>query len=374
MKARESIILLNNLIFLIGVLLQKFHNIALCDEMTNHKVTYGQFYTTVNPFLHDAVFKWANQIKEQDKDAYHGQWLEPFAGANNIVEMISDVGLHEANPEGWACFDIDPLAQDENTSEIEVVWRDTLSDFPKGFKVAVTNPPYLAKNSATRRGLDFPTTDYEDLYQFSLSLMLHHCRWVAAIIPDSFITQNLFHERLFTVISLTYPMFEDTEVPVCLALFMPTECISSAEATSQDFRLYRDMTYLGGYKTIIQKRKMIVPHKKYELSFNQPEGEIGLYAVDSTTGPSIRFVLGDSISPDRISVSSRSITRIAGYPRIENLPTVIDKANLLLDKYRRQSGDIFMTSFKGLRKDCKYRRRLDWATARDILSKAIEAT
>ena len=53
--------------------------------------------------------------------------------------------------------------------------------------------------------------------------MLANSDFVAAIIPESFINQNSFRDRLDAVVSLTCRMFDDTEVPVCLALFTPVD-------------------------------------------------------------------------------------------------------------------------------------------------------
>ena len=79
--------------------------------------------------------------------------LEPFAGANLLISSLKDMGLcHRADS-----FDIAPAHTD-------VKLRDTLTDFPTGYEVCITNPPWLAKNSATRRGLAFPETPYDDLY------------------------------------------------------------------------------------------------------------------------------------------------------------------------------------------------------------------
>ncbi len=44
----------------------------------------GQFFTVVNPFLNDVFMEWWNQIPKNSRNRV----LEPFAGANNIVEMI----------------------------------------------------------------------------------------------------------------------------------------------------------------------------------------------------------------------------------------------------------------------------------------------
>ena len=46
--------------------------------------------------------------------------------------------------------------------------------------------------------------------------------------------------------------------------------------------------------------------------------------------------------------------------------------NKILKEYRLATQDAFMAPFKNLRKDMKYRRRLDFATAKLIMSKAVE--
>ena len=40
----------------------------------------------------------------------------------------------------------------------------------------------------------------------------------------------------------------------------------------------------------------------------------------------------------------------------------------MLNDFRRETYDIFLTPFKGLRKDFRYRRRLDYALARNIVN------
>ncbi|MCL2038821.1 MAG: hypothetical protein FWG85_00145 [Bacteroidetes bacterium] len=47
---------------------------------------------------------------------------------------------------------------------------------------------------------------------------------------------------------------------------------------------------------------------------------------------------------------------------------LIDMLNDRLARFREDTNDIFLTPFKGLRKDNKYRRRLDYALARKLIS------
>jgi hypothetical protein len=328
-------------------------------ESDTLKRLHGQFFTITNPFNVDAFHKWFKSI-----EGYASlDLLEPFAGSNNIVCMLQDLGY--SNP--WHCFDIAPVNTDENASGVLVQQRDTLALYPEGYRVAITNPPYLAKNSATRRGLPFPETDYDDLYKVALSVMLAKTDFVAAIIPESFLTQNLFHNRLHAVVSLTCRMFEDTEVPVCLALFVPAERKSS----SLDFELYSENRFIGRYSEL-KSHLSEFDGPGLPMKFNSPTGVIGLFAIDNQTGPSIRFVEGKTIDPEQVKHTSRSVTRIEVALTDAQAKKVIHTANQLLNKQRDLTKDAFLTAFKGLRKDGRYRRRLDFSQARNLLNLAAK--
>lgn len=321
----------------------------------DNKRLHGVFYTTTNPFKVDIFYKWFKLIPEDAKHCL----LEPFAGANNIVSMLYEIGF-EYN---WRCFDIAP-PEHNNFSEFLVEQRDTLTDYPEGYNVAITNPPYLAKNSATRRGLSFPNTNHDDLYKYSLEVMLSNTDYVAAIIPESFLTQELFHERLYAVVSLTCKMFDDTECPVCLALFIPEH--------SNDFKIYRQDRLIGNYQALKDKIQ-ISSYNKVNWKFNDKDGNIGLYAVDNQSEASIKFCLGTEIPQEDVKPTSRSITRISGLSDSVDLELFIKKCNEFLKEYRESTKDVFLTSFKGLRKDMQYRRRLDFKTAKNILNKVMES-
>lgn len=321
------------------------------------KRLHGQFFTTTNPFNVDPFHKWLKAIPCLEEMVL----LEPFAGANNIVCMIQDLGYNNQ----WSCFDIQPAGEELNASGVLVQQRDSLQNYPLGYQVAITNPPYLAKNSATRRGLPFSGDKYDDLYKVSLDTMLQHTPYVAAIIPESFLTQGLFHSRLHAVISLTCKMFEDTEVPVCLALFVPCE----EKSDPADFQIFAENRLLGTYSDLKKHIETFVG-PGIPWRFNDPHGLIGLHAVDSQSGPSIRFVLGAEIPPSDVKESSRSITRIGGDIPPSQVVKIIAEANRLLTTRREKTKDTFMTAFKGLRKDGRYRRRLDFSQAREILNLA----
>ena len=99
----------------------------------------GAYYTEDNPFRLRPFLQWA-----ESADLANNIVLEPFAGSNNIVDMLIEDGLCSRADS----YDIAPKADG-------VVYRDTLASFPGDYEVCVTNPPWLARNSARRRGLVF---------------------------------------------------------------------------------------------------------------------------------------------------------------------------------------------------------------------------
>lgn len=340
--------------------------------VSNHKRTHGQFFTVGNPFVLAPFRAWfeaipshlstsgANKGKGKGKGKSRAlTLLEPFAGANNIIRLMSQAGYDYP----WACFDIDPPAPVSEGFAVQKL--DTLAAFPQGYTVAITNPPYLARNSAVRRKLPYPLTQYDDLYKHALAMTLDNTPFVAAIIPESFITAGLFHDRLHCVISLTCPMFDDTEHPVCLALFSPSEVLGST-----DFSMYDEDTFLGKYKEL-SSVLLPVEHGAVAWKFNDPNGSVGLRGVDSNKSASICFIPGSDIPPSEVKHSSRANTRISGLPPHICPQQLIATANELLKDYRARTHDMMMTSFKGLRADGRYRRRLDFAAARNLLDHAV---
>lgn len=326
---------------------------------TQSKKSKGQFYTTTNPFHNQLFIKWFNSIPMAVKE--ERPFLEPFAGANNIVQMMLDL----SHKNKWECFDIDP--NPDAKTPFVVLRRDTLQDFPSGYRIAITNPPYLAKNSATRDGLAFPDCEFDDLYKFALGVMLGKVDYVAAIVPESFVTSSLFHDRLYGIATLTCRMFDDTECPVCLALFVP----KGTKTQEDDFVYYKGNSEVGTYKAL-KKAVPLQAMTSNPWKFNKPDGEIGLYAVDGTKSKSIRFVKGSEIPSTQIKTSSRSVTKIGGLPKGLSADEVIKEANIILRSFRSTTEDVFLTSFKGLREDGDYRRRLDFSMARQVLNLSVE--
>lgn len=314
----------------------------------------GRYYTCGNPFQFEVFNRWAIDSKLEQEVI-----LEPFAGAKNIPQLINSTHL---KCQDWEYFDIEPGA-------VGITRRDTLTDFPNGFNVCITNPPWLARNSATRRGLPYPEeTHHDDLYKYAIEKCLAHCSWVAAIIPEAFIRSGLFLKRLRDFISLvpqrrhkadqednikeTSSMFEDTEHPVGLALFTPE--------TTSNVRVWRNNQLLGTLSELRQHLPMTSNNRS--IVFNDPKGNLGLYAIDNTVTASIRFCPPAELGEYRVRHQGRSITKIGVPWNVD-----IDHLNANLAAIRERTHDVFLTAFKGLRRDGCYRRRLDWGLARSII-------
>ena len=73
--------------------------------------------------------------------------------------------------------------------------NDSLVSIPQELdSIIVTNPPYVAKQSATRKklGLEkyFKDSTYDDIYLIALDRMLESSDFVVAIVPESFINSS----------------------------------------------------------------------------------------------------------------------------------------------------------------------------------------
>lgn len=307
---------------------------AVCSD---DKRARGQFFTTGNPFSCEAFSAWGRRANIPAETI-----LEPFAGANLIIEHLLKIGKARR----WRSYDIEPKGQG-------VLKRDTIADFPKGYYVCVTNPPWLAKNIAKFRGLPFPDTDFDDLYKLALTRCLENCGYVAALVPESFIRADLYQDRLHTFISLTKSMlFSDTKHPVGLALFDPKP--------TKDVIIYSGESRVGLLSEIKKRRPPVSGTQ--DIRFNEPRGNLGLIALDNTQEASIRFCDVDELKDYKVSHKCRHITKLS-VPWRAN----IRNCNSVIDAFREATKDVLMTSYRGIRKDGMYRRRLDWNLARDII-------
>lgn len=305
------------------------------------KRSRGRFYTRGNPFALIPFRCWAERIALRRQKI-----LEPFAGANHIIRSLHSLNLCSE----FVSYDIAP-------SDRTVRYRDTLTNFPRGYSVCITNPPWLARNSASRRRLPYPKTTYDNLYKHCLDRCLQHCDYVGALIPATFLQSGLFRDRLATYILLhDSSLFNDTENPVCLALF--------DKHPVDDTAIFYDNELVGQ----LNHMEAMLPRKSQHrnIKFNDPCGELAFVSFDNTQTPSIRFCDPTEIAGTTVKTSSRFFTRISG----DLDSSKHDPANLnaVLGNFREATRDLFLTPFKGLRADGNYRRRMSFALARDFIN------
>lgn len=300
----------------------------------------GAYYTTSNPFMLDPFREWCAEAGTAKTRV-----LEPFAGSNNIIRILSEMGLCNKS----CSYDIVPKAAG-------IRKRDTIKRFPSGYKVCVTNPPWLTSYSAKRRGVEFVAPRYDNLYKYCLELALANCEYVAFIVPGTFLRTGLFRERLKSVIFIHGKIFAETDNPVCIALF---------GGRQKSTKIYHDNAYVGTLRGL--ESRMPPASDDMRIRFNDPDGQVGLHCIDNTRGPSIRFCLGPEITR-QVKHSDRLITRISVPHR--NPAALVDKLNEELDAVRRSTRDVFFAPFKGLRKDGQYRRRIDYEFVRNLIANA----
>ena len=323
---------------------------------TAGKRQYGAYYTRQSPFELKPFRDWALGARLHDCTV-----LEPFAGGGHMVRMLRDSGACSR----FACYDVAGGTRSGQPAGdgMQVRRQDTLESFPTGYRACVTNPPWLARNSARRRGLEFVAPRaYDDVYKYALHLALANCEYVAFVIPATFLRSRLFRGRLRAFVLLEQKMFTDTDNPVCMALFEPGPGRTE---------VWADDEYVGRLDELEERYDLNARTEQgRRVRFNVPDGEMGLRGVDNTREPSIRFCRGSELEHRAVKHSDRSITRID--PGVAVTSGMIDGLNGLLDGFRRDTRDVFLAPFRGLRDDGHYRRRLDYATARALISMHVD--
>ena len=228
------------------------------------KKSLGQYYTEKNVFHVISFKKWWNENSIVEKALV----LEPFAGSNKIIEHLKEI----YEDIQYASFDIDP----KNSN---VAKNDSILNFPSGFQVCITNPPYLSKVQLGKKKVQsFHTIPFHfsDLYEVCLDLALKNCSYVAMILPASYLSSSLLgKDRLESVTLLESPsVFSDTSHPTLLALF--------TNSKTTDFDVYSNDTLLGSYSQLTSyssKKKYV----KVPWSSQSKDDDIIIHKLDNPT-------------------------------------------------------------------------------------------
>lgn len=323
--------------------------------MTNKsKVLLGQFFTKGQEWLKPQIIEF---IRDSGcKIAY-----DPFAGMGDLLVISQNYGISKIRG-----LDIDAsLTWEINDSLINIPTTENA--------IIITNPPYLAKQSATRKKLDltkyFNGTSYDDLYLIALEKMILAQKFIVTIIPESFINSSFKNKNLLSSITiLEENPFIDTENPVCVA------CFDGVPKSFAEIKVYKNETYENTLENIENLR--LIPSNDIKITFNELNGWLGIRAIDSTDDKNfILFDFKDKINYDwenKICVSSRHYTLVQIEVQEQQRQEFIDKCNNILNSLRLQSADIILTPFKGNTSSGKRRRRLDFRLARAIMEKAYK--
>ena len=321
--------------------------------MSEKKIKLGQFFTKESLWVKPQIEEFI--INSKCKIAY-----DPFAGSGDLLNVASEKLFFE-NIKG---LDIDEtLGWETNDSLLNIPHIDNA--------IIITNPPYIAKQSASRKKIDlskyFSISNYDDVYLIALDKMLQAQEFVVAIIPESFINSSYKQKgRLSSITILEENPFEDTENPVCVA------CFDGKVKPSDEINIYKNAEYVNTLQDILDIR--IEPTHKINIVFNSLNGWLGLRAIDSTDDKLfINFDFKNNIKYDwehNIKVSSRHLTLIdIDIP--QNLRSdYINECNRIMKDIRKDSSDVLLTPFKGNTKSGVRRRRLDFRLARAIMEEA----
>lgn len=301
-----------------------------------NKILRGQFFTTKNPFQDSEAYNsWKTQLPEKQKA------LEPFAGAGNLFEFIKDIE--------WDGYDIEP-------KHPLVIQQDTMINFPNNYEICITNPPYLAKTTSSRKKLPV-ILKYDDLYLDCLEKILENCKYVAVIIPSTFYGKNMFTERLYAWDKIDRVMFDDTDNPIGVAYFVP-------------HKVEKTKYYVNGKLIDIQENDY-PKQSKLTMNFNVENGNYILSAIDTTKENNIK-ILTDLNSFDKnkyLKNTSRNYSLFFS-PDIDK--NDVEQINKFINNWREKTQDFFLTSFKSEQNSGKYRKRISFQQFKWLVHKYLE--
>lgn len=303
-----------------------------------NKQLLGQFYTTTDPFcISDAFASWYEMVPKNTTI------LEPFAGAGHLFSYV------DAN---WDGFDLEP-------NHPNVIHRDTIKDFPTGYKVCITNPPYLAKTVVSRKKLPV-VLNHEDLYLDALQQCLNNCDYVAAIIPSTFWNQNLFKDRLYAWDKFDMELFTDTDNPAGVAYFVPN-------------KVSRTRTFISGKEVYLNEEDTPIS-TDFPVIFNpQRLSPYLVNGIDTVDKNNIHIRKIDGFDTSKLvdkngncKTTNRNMFPIeCPYLKEEDLYSI----NQMIEEWRKKTQDFYLTSFKSCKKDGVYRKRISFMEVRWILKK-----
>jgi hypothetical protein len=326
------------------------------------KQNLGQFNTSTGVWLRPHIRRFIYGTRRE-------VIVDPFAGHGDLLRVFPN--------HGKVGYDIDP----DLCTDVGWAWNDSLDAIPyHSDAIVVTNPPYLAKNSAARNDLE--SYDYfrdpdnvqcEDLYQIAIRKVLENYTKAVFIIPETYFQTNLFKDYLESFTIIEENPFIDTDCPVGVACFNIRNDFTSM--SNNNYTIWRQDDLLFDKNTLEDALySWKTARLNNTITFNAPEGQLGLRAVDGVSpGNRIRFAKPKNLQYDlrKINETSRSITSI-DVPGHKINKKFIQHINFCLREFRKDTKDVVLSPFKNNNKLGIRRRRLDYHWARKIIEKAVE--
>lgn len=311
------------------------------------KIELGQFFTKKDVWLRP-------HIQEFIASVDFNKIIDPFAGGGHLLKVF-DSAFKTAG------YDIDPT----------LTWpiNDGLRSIPHHHDdLCVTNPPYLAKTTASRfkREGTFQyfnlCPEFDDLYLIGLEQCLKSFSYGIAIIPETYLLHPKKTKRLVSATILEENPFDDTDFPVVIVCWGPD--------TLEDYSIYKNDQLIGTNNSLTARLPAKKNLDKKLIKFNDVNGNLGIVCIDrGDLIGGIKFTKGACIKGP-IKHSSRTSTRVQVNTTVD-LNQLIDECNVLLKQYRKDTSDVFMAPFKGNDNQGLRRRRLDFTTARLIIENAL---
>ena len=321
------------------------------------QIKYGKYYTTKNVFLNNQVF---NAFID-DFNLQNHPVLEPFAGANHLTNHLLAINAN------WkiTTYDLWPNAAG-------VIQNDSIRNWIYGkVDLVITNPPYLAKNKATKLKLNWDYNDYpyDDLYKICLAKILNNCHYLIAIIPTTLIySQRKCDQWLlsklvkFQLINNNHN-FVDANLLVAIAYFD-----GNKNDHQINFSLYQDQDFVNTYQNLVWRPQKL--NQNIKVSFNDQNPNLVIKCIDGIRpDDQIRFLDCHEISRP-IKNSDRQICqiRITGIKVDQNLITKLNQKLLWL---RSNQYHYLWTTFKSLNQSKQIRRRISFKLIRQVIQAVL---
>lgn len=311
------------------------------------KIELGQFFTKKDIWLRPHIQTFIDSIK-------FNKIIDPFAGGGHLLKPF----ISKYTTGG---YDID--------STLSWPINDGLISIPSHPNdLCVTNPPYLAKTTATRFKRTgtfqyfelFP--EFDDLYLMGLEQCFNSFPYGVALIPETYLLHPRKSRRIISATVLEDNPFDDTDFPIVIITWGPNEL--------NDYDIYKNDTLLGTYNSLVAKIPLSTNIDKDTVKFNVVTGNLGIVCIDKGDSiGGITFTTPDKIT-NAIKVSSRTSTKVM-VPDDVDIDKLIIACNTILSKYRKDTCDVFMAPFKGNDQNGLRRRRLDFTTARLIIEQGL---